>query len=368
MPLKPLAAALCGLCLAGQAQATTSIWAPQATPQAALLGDYHAVSCEKTPPPAYTGPLQLQSKYDQSDVTKSTLSGRQDASTKQIQAQVKTYIGGLIQASKYFQRAKDGERATLAVGCFDQWLEAWARGGALLNPDASSTGMAGRKWALAAIAGSVLRVQALSDGRFRLSTSERDWLQRLAERVIAEYQPRRTAEFRYFNNHDYWAGWAVSATGMALGRDDFIAWGDGSLRRALQQITPSTHGDYAYLPLEVARGKLASTYTQYALVPLMLLVETAEANGRPLSPEEQHKLQQLATFAARAAMEPDTLDELGGQSQEDPAIYKLVWLLPFLARYPQHPWARKLYQEEDGEVDNYSQIGGAIKPFYPRAH
>ena len=24
-----------------------------------------------------------------------------------------------------------------------------------------------------------------------------------------DYRPRQAADFAYFNNHDYWAGWAV---------------------------------------------------------------------------------------------------------------------------------------------------------------
>ena len=57
-----------------------------------------------------------------------------------------------------------------------------------------------------------------------LSSAQKAWLQRLAELVMEDYRPRQAADFAYFNNHDYWAGWAVAASGMLLGRDDYVAW------------------------------------------------------------------------------------------------------------------------------------------------
>ncbi|MHC5350600.1 polysaccharide lyase [Metapseudomonas furukawaii] len=368
MPLSRRLLCAAGLALALPASpswAVNSIWADQATPQAEMVGDFRGLGCEQSPPRPYTGALQLKSKYDQSDATKSRLSGEPDARTQKIQEEVKTYIGGLIRASKAFQRAKRPERANQALACLDLWLGSWARAGALETPDASKTGMAARKWALAAIGSTVLKVRALSDGRYDLDASQKAWLERLGERVIAEYQPRHAPGFAYFNNHDYWAGWAVASAGMLVGREDFIAWADTNLRRALGQARTGASGNYAYLPLEVARGKLAATYTQYALVPLVLLVESAEANGRGLSGQERETLWLLANFASRSLLEPETLPELQGRDQTEVAPYKLAWLIPFLHRYPDHAWAKRLYAEEDGEVDNYSQIGGPIKPLYP---
>ena len=75
----------------------------------------------------------------------------------------------------------------------------------------------------------------------------------------------------------------------------------------------------------------------------MLLVEAAEHNGRPLTEQEREKLAGLANFAARAALEPKTLAELT-ERQSEVGPHKMVWVLPFLTRYPQHQWAARLYQ------------------------
>lgn len=358
-----MGALLLALALPLHAQAAHSIWPTRATAQSAMIADYRSLSCSKAPPPPYTGTLQLQSKYDQRDTSKSTLRASPDANSERIAKQVKQFVGGLIYAGKRFQNAKKPQDANMALACQDQWLEQWAQAGALLAPDASNTGMAARKWALAAMAGAVLLTQAAADGKLSLSPAQQRWFTQLGEQVIREYDPRRQSTTVYFNNHDYWAAWAVAAAGMLVGRDDFIRWADGNLRRGLAQAVHSE--GYAYLPLEVARARLAANYSQYALVPLVLLSESARANGLPWHDEDQRTLDQLANFAARSVLAPDSLAELKGLRQADVAPYKLAWLIPFLARQPQHRLARQLYDSEGGEVDNYSQIGGPLKPAYP---
>lgn len=366
MPVTPSIRWLAAALLLGplSANATQSIWVSQATPASALVADYRNQRCPKTPPPAYTGHLQLDSKYDQSDSSKSRLTAKQSKDTQRARQQVQYYIGGLIKAGEVFQRAKKAEEANVALGCLSQWLDAWGSQSALLSDDASKTGVAARKWALAAIATTLLKVRALSDQRYQLSDVQQRWLGQLSAKVMAEYEPRRHDPSIYFNNHDYWAAWAVAASAMLRNDDRALAWADVALRRAFGQITAG-QGDYAYLPLEVARGRLAADYTHYAMVPLALLVEAAEHNGRSLTTEERDKFAALANFAARAVLEPKTLPELT-QRQAEVGTHKMVWLLPFLNRYPQHAWARRLYQAYGQDINGYSQVGGNLKPLYPR--
>jgi poly(beta-D-mannuronate) lyase len=365
MPVSPRMAALL-LLLSGSlnANAAQSVWAAQSTKAASLVGDYRQEKCPKSPPPAYTGHLQLDSKYDQSDASKSRLVVRQSRDTQRIRKQVQSYIGGLIKAAQVFQRTGKASEANIALACLDQWLDAWASQSALLSDDASKTGVASRKWALAAIASALLKVQALSDERYQLSQVQRRWLQDLSAKVIAEYGPRRYDTGIYFNNHDYWAAWAVAASAMLLDDDKSLAWADVALRRAFSQLAQGD-GDYQYLPLEVARGRLAADYSHYALVPLVLLAEAAESNGRPLNEQERTKLAELANFAARAVLEPRTLPELT-ERQSAVGPHKMVWLLPFLTRYPQHQWGRRLYEEHGEDINHYSQVGGDLKPLYPQ--
>lgn len=342
--------------------AVESLWPALSTARLSVPTQF--APCRDEPPEPYTGALQFKSKYNQSDASKSSLSLGFSPSTWLAGKRIKDYLKGLQRASRRAEQASSPEKAAQALGCLSLWLDSWAAAGALESRDASKTGMAARKWALAAVASSLLRARALSGDRYRPEETQLAWLERLADIVIDDYQPRRVSGFRYYNNHDYWAAWAVAAVGMLGDREDYLEWGFAGLQPMFGQLVEVEARDYAYLPVETARGKLGAEYTHYAMVPLTLLVEAREANGRPLSEREHELFGRLASFAARSALEADSLPELSGR-QREPSRHKMIWLVPFLARYPEHAWARRLYDRQNGDVDGYSQVGGSLKPLYP---
>ena len=361
--LRQLPIALLAFSLSVTASAATSIWPARVTSQSEMVNNYRSLVCPQTPPKAYTGSLQIDSKYDQSDASKTTLK-RLSEQSEQVRERLTDYQNGLQQAFTRYERARNAEEANYSLACLGQWLDAWAKPGALLSSDTSSTGKAVRKWSLAATASGLLKVRALSENRYELSADQRAWLVKLADAVIADYGPRQTLEFAWFNNHDYWAAWAVSSTGMLLNRDDYLRWADKTLRLAMQQTVPGMAGDYVQLPLETARGKLAVEYTHYALVPLALLAEAAQVNGQPLNSGERRRLGQLANFAVTGVLSPAKLPELS-REQRRPGDHKMSWLLPFLKLQPDHQLARRLYQQEKDDTGSYGQIGGDIRFFYP---
>ncbi|MAB24171.1 MAG: poly(beta-D-mannuronate) lyase [Pseudomonadales bacterium] len=356
----PMVAVALGLTV--PAHAANTIWPARATVQSEMISDYRSLRCPHAPPAAYTGTLQIDSKYDQRDATKSTLR-RLSRESRQIRERLTQYQAGLMQIVTRFERASEPEEVNYSLACLDQWLEAWAGPGALLSTDTSSTGKAVRKWSLAAIAAGVMKVRALSDNEYELTLAQRDWIRRLTDAVIADYGPRQTLSFAWFNNHDYWAAWAVSASAMLLDRDDYLRWANTTFGLAFSQMEPGEAGDYRQLPLETARGELAVEYTHYALIPLVLLAETAEANGRPLTAIERQQLGQLVNFAVLGVQSPERLPELT-EPQKRPGEHKMIWLLPFLKLQPEHPLARSLFRDVKDETGSYSQVGGDIHFFY----
>ncbi|MFN3579179.1 MAG: alginate lyase family protein [Pseudomonas sp.] len=344
------------------AVATESIWPARETRQSAMISDYRAMTCMQMPSAAYTGHLQLDSKYDQSDATKTTLT-ELNRETKKIRDQLTRYQRGLLDAVRDFERADNPVEVNLALACLSDWLDAWGQGEALLSTDVSSTGRAVRKWSLAAISSGLLKVQALSNGQYRLSEVQEKWLQQLAEAVMNDYGPRQTLDFDWFNNHDYWAAWAVSATGMLLDKEDYLTWSGKTFRLALQQMQPGA-GDYHYLPLEMARDNLAIDYTHYALVPLALLAEAEELNGTKLTSDEWARLGQLANLAGLGVLRERSVTELTSRQDKVPS-HKMIWLLPFLALQPEHALALELYQKVKSDIGHYGQVGGNLRPFYP---
>lgn len=354
--------ALLLLLCAAPAAAVESLWPALGNPR--IQVPVQPAPCRDEPPTPYTDALQFKSKYNQSDASKSSLSLGFSPSTFFAGRRVKSYLKELQRYAQRAERAKSPAKAADALGCLSSWLDAWAQAGALQSRDASKTGMAARKWALAALSTSLLRTQAMSGDRYRPSETQLAWLQRLADIVIDDYQPRRATGFRYYNNHDYWAAWAVVGVGILSEREDYLDWGFAGLQQMFEQLVEVDERDYAYLPVETARGKLGAEYSHYAMVPLTLLVETREANGRPLNERERELFGKLANFTARSALEPERLPELDGR-QRYPSRHKMIWLIPFLDRHPEHAWARRLYERQDGDVDGYSQVGGQLKPLYP---
>lgn len=361
-PLRTAAALLLCLGITLPAAAANTIWPARETTQSAMMGDYRAVSCPQAPPAPYTGHLQLDSKYDQSDASKSTVTGL-SRDTQRISDRINSYHRGLSEGISRFERARTPAEVNLALACLHTWLESWAREGALLTSNTSATGRAARKWSLAAISSILLKLEALTNERYNLTSAQRSWLQQLSQAVMDDYSPRQTLGFAWFNNHDYWAAWAVCVTGMLLDRNDYLRWSAATFLLALEQMEPGA-GDYRYLPLEMARDNLAVDYHHYALVPLVFMAQTAEANGRRLTRDEWSRLGELVNLAALGVLREGSVSELTS-SQDWVSRHKMVWLLPFLSMQPRHPLALELYGRVGNDVGYYGQLGGDVRPFYP---
>lgn len=350
-----------------------SLWSNINTPQSQMTtNDYKSLKCTTNPPPPFTEPLLVESKYDQADSNKDTVIQTSEAS-KAIIYHIRNYIKGLLTASRNYRHANNTLEADRALGCLSYWLSVWADPShpALLNQTATKSGVALRKWALAAISAIILNTRGYSNGKFVLTQAQEAWLQKLADQVIKEYEPRRASNFTgYFNNHDYWAGWAVSATGMVLNKTYMLIWGHQSLKKALDQVVISSDKKYAWLPYEVARGKLAADYSNYAMIPLILLAATAKANSAfiSLTRDEDIKLSLLGTFTAMTASDPNNVKELP-KPQTKVKHNKMIWVIPFIKQYTNNnTLPKKLYSEDPKGIDNNSQISGSIGHFYPNEY
>ncbi|MCP5163048.1 MAG: alginate lyase family protein [Hahellaceae bacterium] len=335
-----------------------------------VQADAAPLSCPKTPLAPYTGPLNIDSRYDQTDATKSTLSDSQSDESKAIHAHISEYGKMLVAFSDYYVKANTPAKKEMALLCTEEWLTPWAQAHALETDEATKTGIAMRKWTLAGMAAVIIKLQTLSEGNFVLNHSQRVWLNTLAGKVIQNYSPRMAPDFAWFNNHDYWAAWAVAATGLALGQQDNLDWSMAILRRGLSQITPVTLADqpkvaFGYLPNEVGRASLATNYSHYALAPLVMLAHTARQTGHPLSADEEQRLFSLVNFTVWLTLYPEQTAPLITESQKAIPAQRMAWLIPFLQMYPNHALARQLYTHFDGEVDGFSQLGGLIQPLYP---
>ncbi|MBT1445101.1 alginate lyase family protein [Shewanella sp. JM162201] len=350
------------LCLAaGNALAIESLWSARETRASGLLHPPLAVGCAEKVAKPFTDTLNFESKYNQNDATK-TERRSVSAQTRKGREALDGFAKAQVEWLLAFERADSSDEAQRALACLNENLEQWANAGAVLADAPSSSGKAARKWFLAAIGAVLLKAEALSNGRYHTPDSVSLWLNRLADAVIADYGPRQSLEYQWFNNHDYWAAWAVATVAMLNQRSEYLRFAERTFELALEQGQQARNGSL-YWPLEVARGELAVDYSSYAMVPVALLAETLAANDRPLSAEQAAKLGALADFAAIGVLRPGSLAELT-ETPKVPSLHKLNWVLPLLSVLPSHKMAAELKDKYRSKLGFYGQLGGDLRALY----
>ncbi|WP_232301223.1 alginate lyase family protein [Gilvimarinus agarilyticus] len=320
-------------------------------------------SCPKPIVEPYAGPLQIESKYVQSDNNKATLKASLSDNSKAVKTQIEKFSKQLVVFSDYYVR-ESAAKAGLALDCVHAALGSWAEAGALLSKDASKTGVAVRKWTLASISMVTYKLKALSGGEFQLTEAENDWLIALADRVSDDYRARLDPNFKYFNNHDYWAAWALLSTSMATESNRHVDYSYAVLARALRQVEFSADGKYGWLPNEIGRSQLALNYMHYALNPLVMLAYYADDTEHLLTPKDEETLAAMVRFVSAAELSAKKVSDTFTAKQDPVPAYKLAWLIPYLHQHPSDEAARALFNARDGKVDGYSQLGGLIAPLF----
>lgn len=326
-----------------------------------------AVECRYELIEAYTGSLLIQSKYDQSDATKSRMKKDLDPDSLRIKSHVQNFSKKLVTYADYAINSKDYKKSQMANSCYQELFTHWAKQQALLTNKTSKTGIAIRKWTLAIISTTVIKLMAASDGKYELNSVQKEWVDALATKVIKDYDERLQGRSPRINNHDYWAAWAVVASAIALNKDAFLDWGLDVFDYAMGQISVPAGMDFGYLPNEIARASLAANYINYSLVPLVFLAVAAQSNQR-LQSGQATRLGQLVNFSSLIVLDNKRLGSVLKQKQEPVKNYKYIWLYPFLNAFPEHELARKLFVSLQGDVDRYSQAGGSIKIFYKNVY
>lgn len=279
--------------------------------------------CKETPRP-YTESLEFPSKYEGSDQARDDLNEKAYAQYKNKTARINTLEKEVSASTEAWLR--DGQEENLH--CALDQLALWAQAGALQSRSSDHTGRAVRKWALGSYAAAYLRLKfSASQPLLRYGEQARHiegWLDRLATIVVEDWSGQPDEKF---NNHEYWAAWAVMASGVALNRRDYFDWAVAQYRRAAAQVDAQ-----GYLANELARDTRALAYHNYSLGPLVMIAAFAHANGVPLLPEGHGALQRLALRVLRGLDDPRGFEDRTGQAQNLSDLReasKFAWLEPY---------------------------------------
>ncbi|MDP3857031.1 MAG: mannuronate-specific alginate lyase [Stagnimonas sp.] len=282
-----------------------------------------ARECVAMPKP-YTESLEFPSKYEGSDKARDDLNEKAYAVYKDKTARINSLEKEVSASVESWLRS--GQEPSLQ--CALNLLDGWAQAGALQSRTTDHTGRAVRKWALASYTAAWLRLKfSVSRPLEQYSEQARRieaWFDRLTAIVIEDWSGQPEDKF---NNHEYWAAWAVMASGVALDRRDYFDWAVAQYRRAASQVDAQ-----GYLANELARDTRALAYHNYSLGPLVMIAAFAHANGTELMPEGHGALQRLATRVLLGVDDPDSFARRAGHAQNlsdlnEPS--KFAWLEPY---------------------------------------
>jgi len=245
------------------------------------------------PPPPTVIDIDANGYYSDShhSIVDPVRKARNEAAVKPVN----DYLDTVARAATAWQARGDAADARCAL----HWLTSWADQGAMLGKMTSNQSYYTRKWTLGGLALSYARVRAAATPAQREAVD--DWLRALAEATMRHADAHKGVR----NNHYYWEGLAVAATGAVTGDARSLAWGRMVFDTAMAQVQPD-----GSLPPELARAGKALHYHLYAAAPLVMLASILDLQ----SPQ----LDRLVAFAVAGVRDPAPIEKLAGFAQERP--------------------------------------------------
>jgi poly(beta-D-mannuronate) lyase len=190
-------------------------------------------------------------------------------------------------------------KALADAQCGLKWMESWADQKALLGKMSSNQAYYTRKWTLGGLAMSYAKLKpAASEAQKR---SVESWLKLLAEETVAHSDAYKGER----NNHYYWEGLAVTATGAVTGDARFLAWGRKVFDEAMSQVAAD-----GSLPREMDRAVKALHYHLFAVTPLVMMASILDI--------QSPRLDQLVKFTLDGVADPSYIQTKTGFEQERP--------------------------------------------------
>ena len=235
-----------------------------------------------------------------------------------------------------------------AVTCAYSLLDAAAKADAWAGKMPGFQGVYLQNWLLSAVGMAYLKVRDSGVGTTDQDAEIHRWFAHLAMRVrdYFDVEIKRLGSDGE-NNHLYWAGLAIAAEAIANNDHDAGGWALNAYRIGVNAIQPD-----GSLRAELNRGQMALHYHLYALAPLIMIAELAEANGIDSYADDNGALHRLVNFCLAGLADPTILEKRTGVKQVVSLPYSgsdIGWAVPYVKRFPnaklseliaQAPWVR----------------------------
>ena len=229
----------------------------------------------------------------------------------------------------------NGDKAAAACGL--QWLDRWAQDDAMLGNISSNQAQYQRKLTLAGLSLAYLKLKPEVVDKELIES----WLSKVADASLAFAQRGKMAR----NNHYYWVGLAVMATGVATGNTHYI-----DEARKIYILALSDIQEDGSLPQELNRASRALTYHNYALAPLVMMAELAKSKNENWYQLQNSRLDKLARLVLTGLADSSWFQAKTGETQEIPRGGILGWV--------------EFYHNQKPELNAQLQSVLAQAPFY----
>lgn len=286
----------------------------------AELGFFNCAS-----PPKPLRDLNFDGYYADRGAGSSVVDQAAEKAYREATQAISRYEDGLTQTSDRYVTSKPANAQPAA--CVLDWLADWAAAGAMLG-EASQQGGYVRKWGLAPISASYLKIrdEPVLDPAKKAAVEQ--WIGRWARIVRNDYDPTKLESRR--NNHVYWAAWSVGLAAVVLDDRALFDWSMDKARLGLKQIKAD-----GTLPLEMGRKARAYHYHAFASAPLVLTAELASRNGVDLYADNDGALTRLIARTIAGFTDDSFFAKATGAKQDRSGSSRgphIAWLEPYYAR------------------------------------
>jgi hypothetical protein len=270
----------------------------------ALNAESRSFECRTLAIPARS--LDTQSKYSSNDISKSTVDEEAAGERDKVILPIRNAVRAL--ANMAHNEKGHGDVRLARAECVLRNLDAWARDGSLTQMK-SADALLTRDRLVAEIVLALRQASRIKPVDASRQQAYRAWLTAIAEDTIEAYTLRLGPKAR-MNNHRYWAGLSVAATGFYLGDNRFKDWGKGSFEIGACQVD-----ERGFLPAELARGQKALEYHLYALRPLAAISKIAHEEGEPIQSACIDGFERLSAQTVQSLSDIKTFEVLVGRAQ-----------------------------------------------------
>ena len=308
-----------------------------------------AMECGRVPEPLTS--LHLESRYDDSDRSRTTINSDRLAQAERALAPLDGFIGSLADQTQALY-AKDLDKKRAAANCILDQLGEWTSADPLsdLATETAKLTVSSRYAALALV---LWQARAYAPQHPQTPVIL-DWLHRRIEEQVHFWPTAPSGAQK--GNLRAWAALAAASLFVQTDRTELGSWAKHSIQEVL-----CTANEDGSIPQEMSRRHLALHYQYHAIAPLMAAASLLEREGIEVTEMCQGALAKVAQFGLRELGGAKETEQITGVAQslfngsDQLEAFQLAWIEAYLSLFDD---AQAERMANPLRPLNYSKLGG----------